>query len=258
MSRKKAEALRRQAAEAAKEQAAARRRKSVYAHLSHGGEFVVTTSYNPLATKTGRISRRNAGTIYSFDECFRYKAAQMPHNNQLCLLRINGNNTGISLIIYEFEKEVVTFKFALFNRGYTVNLRYDEILLVGKGCDIVLEQEETEPLDLDEMNEMTSKIYKATNGGIRIFTDMYPDSRETIITGGKFRTYNGQRTPSAILSNKNGIWYMTDFGGESEPKNAVQAYMIKTGLGVDETLRKLYGLYVAKSEHEEQKGGAKC
>lgn len=216
---------------------------------------MVSTGNNIFATKTGRISRKNAGDLYSFDERFRYKAAQKPHNNQLCWLRINGNSTGILLISSEFEKEVVTFKFALFNRVYTVELRYDEILLVGKGCDIVLEQEETEPLDLDEMNEMTSKIYKATNGGIRIFTDMYPDSRETIITGGKFRTYNGQRTPSAILSNKNGIWYMTDFGGESEPKNAVQAYMIKTGLGVDETLRELYGLYVAQSEHEEQKEG---
>lgn len=117
---------------------------------------------------------------------------------------------------------------------------------VGKGGDIQIEKEEPKPLDLDEMNEMASKIYKATNGGIRIFTDMYPEARETVITGGKFRTYNGQHTPSAMLTTKSGMWYMVDFGGDSEPTNAIKVYMNKTGLGVDETLRKLFELYVAK------------
>lgn len=218
---------------------------------------MVTTGNNPLATKTGRISRRNAGEIYSFDERFRYKAATQPHNMQLCSLRINGKSAGIMLEKTEFEEDAVTFEFGLFHRVYRVTLRYDEILLVGNGCDLVLE-EEKEPLDLEEMEVMTSKINDATNGGLRILTDLYPDAREAVITGGKFRTYHGQHTQSAMLSMKNGIWYMLDFGGESEWMNPVKAYMRETGLDVEETLRKIYGLYVAKSEHEEKKGGELC
>lgn len=140
--RKKAETLRQQAAEAAKEQAAARRRKSIYNHLSHGGEFMITSGKNPFATTTGRISRKNAGDLYSFDERFRYKAATQPHNMQLCWLNLNGKSTGILLIQSKFEKEAMTLQFSLFGRLFSVELQYSEILTVGKGKDIVLEQEE--------------------------------------------------------------------------------------------------------------------
>ena len=139
--RKKAEMLRQQAAEAAKEQAAARRRKSIYSHLTHGGEFMIASGKNPFATTTGRISRKNAGDLYSFDERFRYKAATQPHNMQLCWLNLNGQSTGILLIQSNFEQEAVTFQFSLFNRVYSVKLQYNEILTVGKGKDIIIEDD---------------------------------------------------------------------------------------------------------------------
>lgn len=137
--RKKAEMLRRQAAEAAEEQAAARRRKSIYSHLIRSGEFMITSGKNPFATTTGRISRKNAGDLYSFDEHFRYKAATQPNNMQLCWLYMNGQNTGVLLIQSKFEQEAVTFQFSLFNRVYSVKLQYNEILMVGKGKDIIIE-----------------------------------------------------------------------------------------------------------------------
>lgn len=131
----------RKKAEMMRQQAAARRRKSIYNHLTHGGEFMITSGNNPFATTTGRISRKNAGDLYSFDERFRYKAATQPHNMQLCWLNLNGQSTGVLLLQSKFDQESVTFQFSLFNRVYSVKLQYNEILTVGKGKDIIIEDD---------------------------------------------------------------------------------------------------------------------
>lgn len=78
-------------------------------------------------------------------------------------------------------------------------------------------------------------ILKATDGGLRIILDLYPQAKACIENKSKHFAIRNERTPSASLrqydSQKYGkIWQVTDFGGEGIGENAISAYMRENGI----------------------------
>jgi hypothetical protein len=73
-------------------------------------------------------------------------------------------------------------------------------------------------------------ILKATNGGLDIILDIYPQAKDCVNVKNKHFAIRNERTPSACLrqydSPKYGkIWQVTDFGGEGRGENAIGIYM---------------------------------
>lgn len=58
-------------------------------------------------------------------------------------------------------------------------------------------------------------ILDKTNGGLKVFLDLYPNARDVVEGHTKtFKLYPESLMPSATIQEKNGIWYMCDFGGD--------------------------------------------
>lgn len=77
-------------------------------------------------------------------------------------------------------------------------------------------------------------ILNATNGGLDIILDLYPQAKDCVGVKNKHFAIRDERTPSACLrqydSPKYGkIWQVTDFGGEGRGENAVGCYMHEHG-----------------------------
>ena len=102
------------------------------------------------------------------------------------------------------------------------------------------------------MSDLKSKILEATNGGLDILLDLYPSAREVVHgSAKKFKMREEERTPSATIREKQGVWYVCDFGGEGREINCFDAYMQYHGIsffteaihmladryGVDDTLK---------------------
>ena len=102
------------------------------------------------------------------------------------------------------------------------------------------------------MSDLKSKILEATNGGLDILLDLYPSAREVVHgSAKKFKMREEERTPSATIREKQGVWYVCDFGGEGRETNCFDAYMQYHGIsffteaihmladryGVDDTLK---------------------
>lgn len=98
-------------------------------------------------------------------------------------------------------------------------------------------------------------IFSATNGGLDIILDCYPQARECVDSKKHFAIRN-ERTPSASLrqydSKKYGkIWQVTDFGGEGRGETAISVYMNFKGMRQDqfgEALLQLASKYGVKDE----------
>lgn len=76
------------------------------------------------------------------------------------------------------------------------------------------------------MSDLKSKILDATNGGLDILLDLYPSAREVVHgSAKKFKMREEERTPSATIREKQGVWYVCDFGGEGRETNCFDAYM---------------------------------
>lgn len=78
-------------------------------------------------------------------------------------------------------------------------------------------------------------IYKATDGGLRIILDLYPQAESCIDNKNKKFAIRNERTPSANIrladTNKYGrIWQVTDFGDEGRGENAIDLYMKEHGM----------------------------
>lgn len=99
------------------------------------------------------------------------------------------------------------------------------------------------------------EIFKATNGGLDIILDCYPQARACVNTKKHFAIRN-ERTPSASLreydSKKYGrIWQVTDFGGDGRGENAISVYMNAKGMQqaqYGEALLQLASKYGVKDE----------
>jgi hypothetical protein len=67
-------------------------------------------------------------------------------------------------------------------------------------------------------------IFDATNGGLEIITSYYPNALNVITkTARQFKLRESEKTASASLKLlDNGVWVVTDFGGDGIPRNGVQ------------------------------------
>ena len=79
------------------------------------------------------------------------------------------------------------------------------------------------------MKELKSAVLQATDGGRKIFEELYPDSKEIFAKGGKgYIKLRNEKTASAsfklIDNNGEKYWIVKDFGDDTT-FNAIDAYM---------------------------------
>lgn len=99
----------------------------------------------------------------------------------------------------------------------------------------------------------TSAIYEATDGGLRIITDIYPEAVTALLAGGSFRIQEEEGSKTAWLEKKNGLWYLTRY--RHDPETPLALYMRRHGIGTDEAIDELLKRYVAVAAPEAEEGG---
>lgn len=72
-------------------------------------------------------------------------------------------------------------------------------------------------------NDLKQRILDATEGGLQILKDLYPGI-EQMDQHGKFKIRD-EKTPSAHLKEKDGIWTVKDYGGDQIRRNAIDCWM---------------------------------
>jgi hypothetical protein len=79
-------------------------------------------------------------------------------------------------------------------------------------------------------------ILDATNGGLEIITSYYPNAQNVITkTARQFKLRESEKTASASLKLlQNGVWVVTDFGGDSVPRNGIQVCAIEESISYGE------------------------
>ncbi len=82
------------------------------------------------------------------------------------------------------------------------------------------------------MIDLKSEILKATHGGLNLLLDLYPSARE-VVSGNarKFKMRADERTASATIREKDGVWYVCDFGDDGREINCFDAYMRANNVG---------------------------
>lgn len=72
-------------------------------------------------------------------------------------------------------------------------------------------------------NDLIQRIFDATNGGLDIILDYYPQAEAASLKKGvKFKIRESERTASASLRLKDGKWRVTDFGGTGHEMDAIE------------------------------------
>lgn len=88
-------------------------------------------------------------------------------------------------------------------------------------------------------------LFDVTSGGLDIIYRCYPQAKAAQNKSDKrFRIRSDERTASASLKRlDDGIWVVTDFGGDQTPRNGIQVYMNEENLAFREALVQLAGIY---------------
>lgn len=88
-------------------------------------------------------------------------------------------------------------------------------------------------------------ILDATDGGLDIIFRCYPQAKHAQTKSDKrFRIRSDERTPSASLKQlPDGVWVVTDFGGDQTPRNGIQVYQKEEALTFREALVELAAIY---------------
>jgi len=70
-------------------------------------------------------------------------------------------------------------------------------------------------------------IYNKTNGGLDIILQYYPQAANVLNTPGKrFKMRGDERTASAAIKRgEDGVYIITDFGGDAKARNAISVVM---------------------------------
>lgn len=90
------------------------------------------------------------------------------------------------------------------------------------------------------MIDLKQEILNATNGGLEVLLALYPEARECVGNKNKkFKMRSDERTASAVISEKDGIWYVKDFGDSERAANCFDAYMRENSLTFAECLYQL-------------------
>lgn len=79
--------------------------------------------------------------------------------------------------------------------------------------------------------DLKQEILNATDGGLDILCDIFPEARETVGNKKKFKIRD-EKTPSAMLykSPKTDYWTVKDFGDTIPAMNAIDAFMWSEGI----------------------------
>lgn len=91
-------------------------------------------------------------------------------------------------------------------------------------------------------------IMDATEGGLNIIATYYPDAPAALSTRHKkFKARGDEKTASASIRQKQDGWYyVTDFGGDSKERNAVEVCMQEEGLSFGEACAELGARFSVK------------
>lgn len=93
------------------------------------------------------------------------------------------------------------------------------------------------------MIDLKQEILNATGGGLDVLVSLYPEARECVGTKKHFKMRPDEKTPSATISQKDGVWYVKDFGNEQHALNCFDAFMFVTGCTYKEALYQLADQY---------------
>ena len=85
------------------------------------------------------------------------------------------------------------------------------------------------------------QIYEATDNGLEIICNLYPDARRIAYGEDKnlskpFKVRPNEKTPSAHLKLKDKCYIVTDFGDDQHPRNPIDLVMKEKNLGFKEAL----------------------
>lgn len=88
-------------------------------------------------------------------------------------------------------------------------------------------------------------IFEATNGGLEIITSYYPNAYKVITkTTRQFKLRESEKTASASLKLlDNGVWVVTDFGGDAVSRNGVQVCALEENISYGEACALLGARY---------------
>lgn len=78
------------------------------------------------------------------------------------------------------------------------------------------------------MKDLKQRIFDETDGGLDILKDLYEGIRH-VDAHGKFKIRD-EKTPSAHLKQKDGIWTVKDYGGDQIRRNAIDCWMEDRGM----------------------------
>jgi len=96
------------------------------------------------------------------------------------------------------------------------------------------------------------EILNATKGGLDIIFQLYPDAigSETK-KNRKFKIREEKSASASLKRADDGNWLVTDFGSDSQPRNAIQCYMHETGAEFIAALRTLASNYNVISQEKQ-------
>ena len=88
-------------------------------------------------------------------------------------------------------------------------------------------------------------IFDASNGGLEIITSYYPNAQNVITkTARQFKLRESEKTASASLKLlQNGVWVVTDFGGDAVSRNGVQVCALEENISYGEACALLGARY---------------
>ena len=94
------------------------------------------------------------------------------------------------------------------------------------------------------ISDLASEILEATDGGLQIILKYYPQAADTINSRNKKFKIRDEETASTSLKQlDDGNYVVTDWGGDSTPRNGILVCMSEENLTYREALAKLAGEY---------------
>lgn len=81
-----------------------------------------------------------------------------------------------------------------------------------------------------------TEIFDATNNGLDIILSYYPRAQDVLTTPARrFKIRDSEKTPSASIKQlENGIWIVTDFGGDQSSRNGIQVCAFEENISYGE------------------------
>jgi hypothetical protein len=95
-------------------------------------------------------------------------------------------------------------------------------------------------------------IYNATNEGLDIILDYYPQAKDCTDGKKKFKIRTNEITPSASLKKIKDLWRVTDFGGEGVALSGIDVCMKEESINFVEALYRLADRYNINCDYNDE------